>query len=212
MTSQASRVISFLRLILIVGLVVLLFFSFGITIALWLRAPDGALRTLPTSGRFAWSLLTLYCVLVAGRASLSLVVSDEAMKGFATQGLRLVGVAALWQVACSLVNGESRVVRLTIRWSTVASFLHCSHWPTVDLAKIPVGLMVRGDSDAALLLNYLLSVSVTIGLCLFAAFVLDRIAPGVYARLNGGRTLNRPDHVKPPVSNQNDVPSRPPAG
>jgi len=113
------------------------------------------------------------------------VIGDPFWLQAVTRGMRLVGVLACWgifqQIAFTETGGR------IARYGGLAFFLHAAHFPLLAAVKLTLWDWVPYPSQGWMLAHYLLSVAVTVLLCLGAAFALASTAPRLFAYLNGGR-------------------------
>ncbi|WP_262268745.1 acyltransferase family protein [Microvirga yunnanensis] len=165
---------------------VLFFFYIG-AMARLLNWPVATMVT-PRAGIIA---LVSLLVLVGVRTLSPLFVPDdlparEALLNVWSDGLRLLGVVALWGIAPLLVS--TYVGRMIGKVAAIAFFLHALHWPLNQFMKAWFVRMFPDHSDFTLLINFfgssILSVALTIG----AAWVLNAVAPSVFDHLSGGRS------------------------
>lgn len=139
--------------------------------------------------RVAWALLGGYVVLVALRALapalLDLSDGRPPLLTAATRAMRLIGVVACWgiflQLACT------RFGRFVAGYGGLAFFLHAMHFPLIAEVKIRLWQLMPAHTDGWLLIHFLASVVLTVGLCMTAGLLLTRWAPGAFALMNGGR-------------------------
>lgn len=165
---------------------VLFFFYIG-AMARILNWPIGTMIT-PRVGIIALAALL---VLVAIRTLAPLFVpadlpAREALLNLWSDGLRLLGVVALWGVAPLLVT--TYVGRMIGKVAAIAFFLHAIHWPLNQFLKTWFVHMLPNHSDVTLLINFFGSSILSVLLAIAAAWVLNAIAPAVFDHLSGGRS------------------------
>jgi hypothetical protein len=110
--------------------------------------------------------------------------SSPLLAGF-TRLMRLVGVLACWGVFLRV--GETRVGAKLARLGPFAFFLYATHFPLMAEVKLQLWKLLPATNDFWMVVHYIASVSITISLCLGAAYLLARYLPEVFALLNGGR-------------------------
>jgi hypothetical protein len=101
-------------------------------------------------------------------------------------GLRLLGLVALWGVAPLLAN--THLGRLIAKIGVLAFFLHAIHWPFNQLMKKWFNALYPGDSDLALLVNFFGAAFMSVAFAIAAAWVLNAVAPKLFNHLSGGRS------------------------
>jgi succinoglycan biosynthesis protein ExoH len=148
-------------------------------------------------------LCSLYLVLVTARA-LAPAIFDEAtplLAGF-TRLMRLVGVLACWGLFLRLA--EMRVGAILSRWGPFAFFLYAAHFPLMAELKLILWDLLPEVNDFWMVAHYLISVFLTIVLCLGAATLLARYVPGVFGLLNGGRVPSLEPRPVGPAATMSD--------
>ncbi|UVF17614.1 acyltransferase [Microvirga terrae] len=165
---------------------VLFFFYIG-AMARLLNWPVATMVT-PRAGIIA---LVALLVLVGIRTLAPLFVPDdlparEALLNLWSDGLRLLGVVALWGVAPLLVS--TYVGRMIGKVAAIAFFLHALHWPLNQFMKAWFVRMFPDHSDFTLLINFFGSSILSVALTIVAAWVLNAVAPSVFDHLSGGRS------------------------
>lgn len=142
--------------------------------------------------RTALILLSIYVVLVALRTLAPFWVDQTVgaqndMLDIATRGLRLIGVLACWGTFQHLAL--SGIGSQIARFGGLAFFLHASHYPLIAALKIGLWRLVPEETDAFMLLHYLVSVVTTVAICVGLGWLLARWWPSFFALMNGGRIL-----------------------
>jgi len=137
-------------------------------------------------------LLAAYAVLVAARTLAPLVVdvadpTQAAWLEVATRLIRPLGVVACWGLCLHLAS--TRFVAPLAALGGFAFFLHAAHYPVIALVKDVLWRVTPASTDGWLLLHYLASVTLTVGIVWTAALILYRLSPGLYGLLAGGRRL-----------------------
>jgi hypothetical protein len=132
------------------------------------------------------ALLVLYLSLVAIRTALPWFIDDAGpLLSVATRAMRLVGVMACWGVFLRLAATPSG--KKLAAFGSIAFFLYAMHFPLMAAVKWMLWKRLPAINDFWMIAHYLVSVSVTIALCLLAARWLARVWPGAFLVLNGGR-------------------------
>jgi hypothetical protein len=132
------------------------------------------------------ALLVLYLSLVGIRTALPWFIDDAGPAlSVATRAMRLVGVVACWGVFLRLAATPSG--KKIAAFGSIAFFLYAMHFPLMAVVKWMLWKLLPRINDFWMIAHYLVSVSVTIALCLLAARLLDRTWPGAFLVLNGGR-------------------------
>ena len=149
----------------------------------WIR-----LRGLPVEigGRATIVFLSLYVAMCAARTLAPYVVDgDPFILQAMTRGMRLVGVLACWglfqRIALTPIGG------LVARFGGLAFFLHAAHYPLIAEVKLVLWDLLPAETQAWMLVHYLVSVLITVGLGIGLGLLLTRSAPKAFALLNGGR-------------------------
>jgi succinoglycan biosynthesis protein ExoH len=131
-------------------------------------------------------LVAAYLVIVAARAMAPYAVEESTlMLGAMTRAMRLVGVLACWGLFLRL-SAAPLGARIA-RWGPLAFFLHAAHFPLMAEVKLLLWDVLPEINDFWMVTHYLVSVLVTLFVCLGTGAVLVRYAPGVFGLLNGGR-------------------------
>ena len=138
------------------------------------------------------ALLAAYSVLVAARTLAPLVVDagDPTQAHWlevATRLVRPLGVVACWGLCLHLAS--TRIAAPLATLGGFAFFLHAAHYPVIALVKDVLWRMTPATTDGWLLLHYVASVALTVGIVWTAALILFRLAPSLYGLLAGGRRL-----------------------
>jgi peptidoglycan/LPS O-acetylase OafA/YrhL len=136
--------------------------------------------------RSTFALLAAYLSLVAIRTALPWFIDDAGpLLSVATRAMRLVGVVACWGVFLRFAETPSG--KRIAAYGNIAFFLYAMHFPLMAAVKMALWKLLPQINDFWMIAHYLLSVSVTIALCLSAARFLDRVWPDAFLVLNGGR-------------------------
>ncbi len=143
------------------------------------------------SPRAGIALLGIFAACVALRTLAPLFVPvDTAMGKTLLQvwndGLRLLGLVALWGVAPTLAS--TQFGRMIAKVGVLAFFLHAIHWPMNQLIKSGIDRILPGESDFALLVNFFGTTLLTTLLAIGIAWLLNAIVPSVFDHLSGGRS------------------------
>ena len=161
----------------------------------WIR-----LRGVPVEfgARATVVFLAAYVALCAARTLAPYVVDgDPFILQAATRGMRLVGVLACWglfqRIAPMPIGG------LVARFGGLAFFLHAAHFPLIAEVKLILWDLLPAETQAWMLVHYVVSVLITVVLGIGLGLLLTRSAPKAFALLNGGRVVtplvHRPAHV-----------------
>lgn len=145
--------------------------------------------------RIGAALLAIFTLLVAARTLGPHVIPETGTAGtvlyeFGSRLMRAVGVAALWLVAPVIVATPAG--RAVARLGAVAFFLHAVHWPLNQFIKHGLAAVLPDTGDAVMLVNYAATAVLTIALAIALAAGLNRLAPGLYDILSGGRAQRAP--------------------
>jgi hypothetical protein len=133
-------------------------------------------------------LLILYALLVACRTLAPYAIDGApGILDVATRAMRVVGVIACWG-AFQHIALSSTGARIA-RFGGFAFFLHAAHFPLLAAIKILLWDMVPVETDFWMLLHYVASVVLTVGIGVAAGIALTRVAPTWFAFLNGGRLV-----------------------
>lgn len=118
-----------------------------------------------------------------------LVDGDTGLLDAATRAMRLVGVVACWGVfqQIALTNWGSIIAR----YGGFAFFLHAAHYPLLAEIKIILWRWVPAQTQPWMLAHYAASVVVTVTVGVALGVVFARIAPRLFALLNGGRVVEQ---------------------
>ena len=136
--------------------------------------------------RSTLALLAVYLSLVAIRTALPWFIDDAGpLLSVATRAMRLVGVVACWGVFLRFAATPSG--KRLAAFGSIAFFLYAMHFPLMAAVKMVLWKLLPQINDFWMIAHYLVSVSVTIALCLLAARFLARVWPGAFLVLNGGR-------------------------
>jgi succinoglycan biosynthesis protein ExoH len=151
----------------------------------WIR-----LRGLPVEigARATMVFLAAYVAMCAARTLAPYVVDgDPFVLQVATRGMRLVGVLACWglfqRIAPTPTGG------LVARFGGLAFFLHAAHYPLIAEVKLILWDLLPAETQAWMLVHYLVSVLTTVALGIGLGLLLTRSAPKAFALLNGGRVV-----------------------
>ena len=136
--------------------------------------------------RSTLALLAVYLSLVAIRTALPWFIDDAGpLLAVATRAMRLVGVVACWGVFLRFAATPSG--KRLASFGSIAFFLYAMHFPLMAAVKMVLWKLLPQINDFWMIAHYLVSVSVTIALCLLAARFLARTWPSAFLVLNGGR-------------------------
>jgi succinoglycan biosynthesis protein ExoH len=151
----------------------------------WIR-----LRGVPVEigARATVIFLAAYIAMCAVRTLAPYVVDgDPFILQVATRGVRLVGVLACWglfqRIAPTPIGG------LVARFGGLAFFLHAAHFPLIAEVKLILWDLLPAETQAWMLVHYLVSVLITVALGIGLGLLLTRSAPKAFALLNGGRVV-----------------------
>jgi succinoglycan biosynthesis protein ExoH len=151
----------------------------------WIR-----LRGVPVEigARATMVFLAAYVAMCAARTLAPYVVDgDPFILQVATRGMRLVGVLACWglfqRIAPTPIGG------LVARFGGLAFFLHAAHFPLIAEVKLILWGLLPAETQAWMLVHYVVSVLVTVALGIGLGLLLTRSAPRAFALLNGGRVV-----------------------
>lgn len=127
-----------------------------------------------------------YVLIVVARAMAPYAFDEPTpVLGAMTRAMRLVGVIACWglflRLAASGWGGK------IARWGPFAFFLYATHFPLIAEIKLLLWKWLPEINDLWMVIHYLLSVLLTIVICLGGGVLLGRHAPNAFALLNGGR-------------------------
>jgi succinoglycan biosynthesis protein ExoH len=155
----------------------------------------GVIRLKKASLGISWhatiALMAVYVALVALRAIAPLFIDVQPHRpewlDAATRAMRLVGVAATWGICLRL--SATATGRHIARYGGLAFFLFAVHFPLIAIVKAVLWPWLPAQTDAWMLAHYVASVSVTVSVGLVAGYLLARIAPAVFAAMNGGRII-----------------------
>jgi len=127
-----------------------------------------------------------YLLIVVARAMAPYVVDEPTpVLGAMTRAMRLVGVVACWGVFLRLA--DSNWGEKVARWGPFAFFLYATHFPLMAEIKLLLWHLKPEVNDFWMVAHYLLSVALTILVCLGVGVLLARHAPNAFTLLNGGR-------------------------
>lgn len=107
----------------------------------------------------------------------------------ATNAMRLVGVLGFWGMICRCA--ETPWGRAVGNYGGLAFFLHAAHWPLLALVKIALWPLLPAETDAWMLVHYITSAMLTIGMGLGAGLLLASHMPRLFALMNGGRRFGQ---------------------
>ena len=151
----------------------------------WIR-----LRGIPVEigARATGVFLAAYIVMCAVRTLAPYVVDgDPFILQVMTRSMRLVGVVACWglfqRIAPTPIGG------LVARFGGLAFFLHAAHFPLIAEVKLILWDLLPAETQAWMLVHYLVSVVITVALGIGLGLLLTRSAPKAFALLNGGRVV-----------------------
>jgi len=148
------------------------------------------LRQIPLeiSARATLLFLSLYVVLVALRTLMPYVVDgDPFILQVATRGMRILGVLACWgafqQIALMPLGST------IARYGGLAFFLHSAHFPLIAEVKVLLWNILPAETDAWMIVHYLVSVAVTVAISLALGVAMAGLIPRWFSLLNGGRAV-----------------------
>ncbi|MBO1904813.1 acyltransferase [Microvirga sp. 3-52] len=154
------------------------------------RIRNWPVATLVTPGTGVIALVALLGLVALRTLAPLFVPADlplrQAFLDVWSDGLRLLGVVALWGVAPLLVT--TYVGRMITKVAAIAFFLHALHWPLNQFMKAWFVRMFPDHSDFTLLLNFFGSSILSVLLTIAAAWALNALAPSVFDHLSGGRS------------------------
>jgi hypothetical protein len=107
----------------------------------------------------------------------------------ATNTMRLVGVLGFWGMICRLA--ATPWGSAIGSYGGLAFFLHAAHWPLLALVKTALWPLMPTETDAWMLVHYITSAVLTIGMGLAAGLLLASRAPRLFALMNGGRRFGQ---------------------
>lgn len=150
-------------------------------------------------------LIALYVLLVVLRALAPMAVDighpRPELLTLGTRALRLIGVLACWGMALHL--GRTRLGGALARYGGFSFFLYAAHFPLLAQVKIVLWRWVPAESDAWMIVHYLLSVAATVVIAFSLGLLLARAVPNWFAAMNGGRIVfaepRRLPAITPPV-------------
>jgi hypothetical protein len=148
------------------------------------------LRQIPLeiSARATFLFLSLYVVLVALRTLMPYVVDGSPfILDVATRGMRILGVLACWGVFQQIAL--TPLGTTIARYGGLAFFLHSAHFPLIGEVKILLWNTLPAETDAWMIVHYLVSVAVTVAIGLAIGIVMARLVPRWFSLLNGGRAV-----------------------
>lgn len=160
---------------------VLIFFCFGATCAIHGLRPD-----LPR--RFILPVFALFLAVVLARTVAPYYVGRTMGLDFdiATAAMRVLGAIAVWNVAALLLEG--RIADWVVKNAYMAFFIHAAHYPPILFLKLGFGAAIDPMSEVAQIGLYVVTVSLTIWLCLTVGRLLQARTPETFRILSGGRT------------------------
>jgi acyltransferase-like protein len=127
-----------------------------------------------------------YLLFVVARAMAPYVIDEPTpVLGAMTRAMRLVGVVACWGLFLRLA--DSNWGGKIARWGPFAFFLYATHFPLMAEIKLLLWNLMPEVNDFWMVAHYLLSVLLTILICLGAGTLLARHVPHAFSLLNGGR-------------------------
>jgi succinoglycan biosynthesis protein ExoH len=162
--------------------------------------------SLGIDGRTTVVLLIIYLLLVAVRTAMPWFIAEPApLLSVATRAMRLVGVLACWGVFLR-VAATPWGQRIS-GFGSIAFFLYAAHFPLMAEVKLLLWNLLPRIDDFWMIAHYLVSVALTVALCLLAARFLARAWPGAFLLLNGAREPGfkspaRPTAVSPSSNTQ----------
>ena len=147
------------------------------------------LRSIPVEIGWRATLIFVvaYVALCAARTLAPYVVGDgnPYILQVATRGTRVIGVLACWGVfqRVALTSMGAQVAR----FGGLAFFLHAAHYPLIEEVKLVLWDVLPTQTQAGMLLHYVVSVAVTTTIGIGLGLLLTRFAPRVFSLFNGGR-------------------------
>jgi succinoglycan biosynthesis protein ExoH len=110
----------------------------------------------------------------------------------ATRATRLIGALACWGLFQRVAL--TRVGARVARFGSLAFFLHAVHYPFLEATKISLWRYLPAETDAWMVVHYVVSVVVTVAFGVGVGYLLARWWPAAFALMNGGRepTTSRP--------------------
>jgi succinoglycan biosynthesis protein ExoH len=132
------------------------------------------------------TFLSIYVAMVTARALAPYLVEESTaiLAGY-TRLMRLVGTLACWGLLLR-ISGTGFGTSLS-RWGPFAFFLFATHFPLMAEVKFRLWSVLPAVNDFWMVVHLLVSVVLTVALCLGAAVLLAKYVPGVFGVLNGGR-------------------------
>ena len=109
----------------------------------------------------------------------------EKLLEVATRGTRVIGALACWGVFQRVAL--TRVGDSVARFGSFAFFLHAVHYPFLGEMKILLWRLLPAETDAWMLLHYVVSVAMTVVFGVGSGYLLARYWPAAFALMNGGR-------------------------
>jgi hypothetical protein len=107
-----------------------------------------------------------------------------------TRGMRLIGVLACWGVFQRIALTPMGAV--VARYGGFAFFLHAAHYPLLAEVKLVLWPLMPAQTQAWMLLHYLMSVAITVAIGIGLGIALTQFAPKAFSLLNGGRLVATP--------------------
>ena len=130
-------------------------------------------------------LSSIYVLLVTARALAPYLIDESALLGAYTRLMRVIGALACWGIFLRIASTELGIS--LSRWGPFAFFLFAAHFPLMAEVKLLLWKLLPAVNDFWMVAHFLVSVVLTVILCLGIAVLLARYVPGVFALLNGGR-------------------------
>jgi hypothetical protein len=132
-----------------------------------------------------------YLVICAVRTLAPYVVAgDPFVLQVMTRGMRLIGVLACWGVFQRIALTPMGAV--VARYGGFAFFLHAAHYPLLAEVKLVLWPLMPAQTQAWMLLHYLMSVAITVAIGIGLGIALTQFAPKAFSLLNGGRLVATP--------------------
>lgn len=161
-----------------------LFFAFGAACAMHGWRPD-----LPR--RWILPVFALFLAVAMARTLAPWFVGRA--NGFefelATAMMRVLGALAVWNAsALALGGGFAAWVQ---RNSYMAFYIHAAHYPPILFIKIALARVLDTGSEWGQIALYLLTVGLVLSLLIASAHLMQRLLPGLFKLLSGGRTRAR---------------------
>ena len=157
-------------------------------------------RPMPRLGQV---LIVVFSVLVALRTIGPYYIDDNSQIGvilfdYGTRLMRLLGVVAIWLFAPVVLN--TSFGRIAASLGPIAFFLHAAHWPMNQFVKMAIGYVIPWRNDVTQLLNYIVTMAITVLLTFLLAKLLNAVMPSVFDIMSGGRSQALNSVVRPAMA------------